>query len=92
MDGARDPCKGEAFGPARVPYRANVFALKAVGATHIIASGATGSLRDHIRPGDLVIPDQVIDKTIGRPSTFYEKAVVHTTKQIPIQPKLAIPI
>ena len=79
---------GHVFGPARVPYRANVFALKAVGATHIIASGATGSLRDHIRPGDLVIPDQVIDKTIGRPSTFYEKAVVHVEMADPFCPMM----
>ncbi len=77
---------GHVFGPARVPYRANVYALKAVGATHIIASGATGSLRDEIRPGDLVIPDQVIDKTQGRPSTFYEKAAVHVEMAEPFCP------
>ncbi len=54
---------GHLLNPTQVPYRANIFALKKLGVTHIIASGATGSLREQIAPGDLVIPDQVIDKT-----------------------------
>lgn len=59
--------------PSAVPYRANIFALKQIGATHIIASGATGSLREEIRPRDLVIPDQIIDKTNRRVSTFFDE-------------------
>src|SRR3990172_11837246 len=61
---------GHTLNPSRVPYRANIYALKKLAVTHIVASGATGSLREDIRPGDLVIPDQVIDKTHKRDSTF----------------------
>jgi 5'-methylthioadenosine phosphorylase len=67
---------GHTTGPSSVPYRANIFALKALGCTHIIASGACGSLREHIHPGDLVVPDQVIDKTYKRDSSFFGKGIV----------------
>jgi 5'-methylthioadenosine phosphorylase len=59
--------------PSAVPYRANIYALKSVGVTHIIASGATGSLREEIRPRDLVVADQVIDKTTRRTGTYFEE-------------------
>ncbi len=59
--------------PTAVPYRANIYALKSLGVTHIIASGATGSLREELRPRDLVIPDQVIDKTYRRVGTFFDE-------------------
>jgi 5'-methylthioadenosine phosphorylase len=71
-----------------VPYRANVFALKQLGVTHVIASGAVGSLRDHLRPRDLVIADQVIDKTLRRAGTFYERAAVHVEFAEPFCPVL----
>ena len=79
---------GHILNPSRVPYRANIYALKSVGVTHIVASGAIGSLRDHIRPGDLVIPDQVIDKTFKRENTFYDKAAVHVEMAEPFCPVL----
>jgi 5'-methylthioadenosine phosphorylase len=59
--------------PTAVPYRANIYALKSVGVTHIIASGATGSLREEIRPRDLVVVDQIIDKTTRRVGTYFEE-------------------
>jgi 5'-methylthioadenosine phosphorylase len=68
---------GHVLNPSEVPYRANIFALKALGVTHIIASGAVGSLRDEFKPRDLVIADQIIDKTYRRANTFYERAAVH---------------
>ncbi len=77
---------GHVYPPSFVPYRANIFALKTLGVTHIIASGATGSLREHIHPGDLVIADQVIDKTFRRPATFFEKAAVHVEFSEPFCP------
>jgi 5'-methylthioadenosine phosphorylase len=77
---------GHLLSPTAVPYRANIFALKSLGITHIIASGATGSLRDEIRPGDLVIPDQVIDRTYKRANTFYEHAAVHVEFAEPFCP------
>jgi len=58
--------------PSRVNYRANIYALKSLGATHVIATGAVGSLRDRIKPKDLVVPDQIIDKTYRRVGTFFE--------------------
>jgi 5'-methylthioadenosine phosphorylase len=68
---------GHLLSPSQVPYRANIFALKKLGCTHIIASGAVGSLREEFKPRDLVIADQVIDKTHKRSATFYEHAAVH---------------
>jgi 5'-methylthioadenosine phosphorylase len=69
--------EGHLLNPSRVPYRANIFALKALGVTHILASGAVGSLREDLAPKHLVIPDQVIDKTFRREGTFYEDLAVH---------------
>ncbi len=68
---------GHTLNPSQAPYRANIFALKQLGCTHVIASGAVGSLREEFRPRDLVIADQVIDKTFKRPNTFYDRAAVH---------------
>ena len=67
--------EGHICAPSSVPYRANIFALKQVGATHIIASGAVGSLRDEIAPGHLVICDQVIDKTHRRAGSFFDEGL-----------------
>ena len=58
--------------PTNVNNRANIFALKEIGCTHIISSTACGSLREDIRPGDFVIPDQLIDFTRHRDVTFFE--------------------
>jgi 5'-methylthioadenosine phosphorylase len=67
---------GHLLNPTAVPYRANIYALKQLGVTHVIASGATGSLRETIAPRDLVVCDQVIDKTTQRPSTFFDTGIV----------------
>ncbi len=67
---------GHHLNPSMVPYRANIFALKKLGATRIIATGATGSLREEIEPGHLVIADQVIDKTHRRVGTFFDDQIV----------------
>jgi 5'-methylthioadenosine phosphorylase len=77
---------GHTLNPSAVPYRANIFALKSLGITHILASGATGSLREEISPGDLVIVDQLIDKTTKRANTFYEHAAVHVELAEPFCP------
>lgn len=78
--------RGHVHNPAKIPHRANICALKQLGCTHIIASGATGSLREAIQPGDLVICDQLIDKTNDRPKTFYERAAVHVEFAEPFCP------
>ncbi len=61
--------------PSRVPSRANVYALKQVGVTHVLAFDEVRSLRDEIRPGDLVIADQVIDRTTRRATTFFDEGI-----------------
>ena len=80
---------GHRINPSNVNYRANVYALKAVGCTHIIASGAVGSLRERIAPRDLVIPDQIIDKTYRRQPTFYDESLAaHVEFSSPFCPVL----
>ncbi len=64
--------EGHILNPSSVPYQANIFALKELGVTHIIASGACGSLVEEVAPRDLVIADQVIDKTFKRHSSFFD--------------------
>ncbi len=68
---------GHQFSPTRVPYRANLFALKVLGVSHVLGCSLVGSLREHIRPHHLVIPDQVIDRSYRRPCTFYDDLAVH---------------
>ena len=77
---------GHLLNPSQVPSRANIFALKSLGVTHIVASGATGSLSEHIYPGDLVIIDQVIDKTCNRANTFFDRSAVHVEMAEPFCP------
>src|SRR3989440_12096543 len=79
---------GHLLSPSQVPYRANIFALKKLGCTHILASGAVGSLREEFKPKHLVIPDQIIDRTSKRPGTFYESAAVHVEFAEPFCPVL----
>ncbi len=69
--------EGHLLNPSRVPSRANIFALKKLGVTHVIATGAVGSLKEEFAPRHLVLPDQVVDRTIHREPTFYEDLAVH---------------
>jgi 5'-methylthioadenosine phosphorylase len=64
--------------PTHVPYRANIWALKEIGCSHIIATTACGSLKELIRPGDLIFLDQFIDFTKHRNLTFFDDEVIHT--------------
>src|SRR5207245_4808920 len=68
--------KGHRWLPTEVNSRANIFAMKKLGVERIISVSAVGSLREEIAPGDIVIPDQFIDRTTQRPSTFFGKGVV----------------
>ncbi|KAI9476190.1 MAG: nucleoside phosphorylase domain-containing protein [Benjaminiella poitrasii] len=69
--------RGHYLTPTEVPVRANIAALKSLGAEVIIAFSAVGSLREEIPPCDFVLPDQLIDRTRGlRPSTFFGEGVV----------------
>jgi 5'-methylthioadenosine phosphorylase len=70
---------GHKLSPSMVPYAANIFALKKLGATAVIATCAVGSLRAKIRPGELVIVDQFIDRTFRRHNTFFDGyGAIHT--------------
>ena len=75
--------EGHVHNPSRVPYRANIFALKSLGVTHVLASGAVGSLREEIAPKHLVLPDQIIDKTFRRDGTFFDELAVHVELAAP---------
>jgi len=68
--------RGHKIPPHRINYRANIWALKSLGADKIIAISAVGSLREDYKPGDFVIPDQFIDFTKRREYTFFEGSVV----------------
>lgn len=70
--------KDHSIYPTGVNYRANIHALKKEGCTHILATTAVGSLRDRIRPGDIVFVDQFIDFTKHRSLTFHDEKVIHT--------------
>jgi 5'-methylthioadenosine phosphorylase len=58
------------FPPHRVPYRANLWALRSLGVRQIVAASAVGSLKAELGPGELVLPDQVLDRTSGRAHTY----------------------
>jgi 5'-methylthioadenosine phosphorylase len=64
------------YSPTSVPYRANIFALKRLGATHLLSLSAVGSLREELSPRSLVIPDQIIDRTVSRERTFFDSGIV----------------
>jgi len=77
--------------PSELPQRANFWALKRLGVERVLAVSAVGSLREEFRPGEMVVPDQLIDRTLGaRPSTFFGEGVVaHVSMAEPFCPLLA---
>jgi 5'-methylthioadenosine phosphorylase len=82
--------RGHRLNPSEVPSRANIYALKSLGVEWVISVSAVGSLREHLAPLDLVIPDQLFDRTKARPSTFFEGGVVvHASFADPFCPDLA---
>jgi 5'-methylthioadenosine phosphorylase len=77
------------FPPHRIPYRANLWALRALGVGQVLAPCAVGSLRAEIGPGALVIPDQLVDRTTSRTQTYYDgppAKVVHVAFADPFCP------
>jgi 5'-methylthioadenosine phosphorylase len=63
------------YPPHRIPYLANLWAMKELGVTRVIGPNACGSLQRHVKPGDFVICDQLVDRTRDRPNTFYDGPV-----------------
>ena len=81
--------KGHRILPSELPSRANIYALKSLGVEHIIAICSAGSFKEAIKPGHLLIPDQLIDRTQGRVSTFFGEGVVaHIAFGDPFCPRL----
>ncbi|AZQ13709.1 S-methyl-5'-thioadenosine phosphorylase [Halorubrum sp. PV6] len=75
--------------PTDLPYRANMYALKQAGVTHIFASNAVGSLKEELEPGTLVVPDQIYDRTKRRDLSFFgDGVVVHQPFADPYSPEL----
>ncbi|MGC5015088.1 S-methyl-5'-thioadenosine phosphorylase [Streptosporangium sp. DT93] len=75
------------FPPHRIPYRANLWALRSLGVRQVLAPSAVGSLRAEIGPGALVVPDQLVDRTSGRTQTYYDAGgVVHVAFADPYCP------
>jgi 5'-methylthioadenosine phosphorylase len=76
--------------PSEVPYRANIYAMKKLGVEYIISASAVGSLKEEVKPLDLVVPAQFIDRTKNRQSTFFgDGLVAHIAFGDPVCPHLA---
>jgi 5'-methylthioadenosine phosphorylase len=76
--------------PSELPFRANIYAMKKLGVEYIISASAVGSLKEEVKPLDLVVPDQFIDRTRNRISTFFGEGIVaHIGFGHPVCPNLA---
>jgi len=76
--------------PTELPFRANIYALKKLGVEYIISASAVGSLKEEVKPLDMVVPDQFIDRTRNRISTFFGEGIVaHIAFGDPVCPNLA---
>src|SRR5262245_29221787 len=82
---------GHRLAPHRINYRANIFALKQLGAQLLLSVSAVGSLRETIQPGDMLVVDQYIDRTRQRPNTFFDEPglVAHVSLQEPVDAALS---
>jgi 5'-methylthioadenosine phosphorylase len=68
--------RGHSWLPGEINFRANIYGMKKLGVERLISLSAVGSLQKEIAPGDLVVPNQLIDRTTQRPSTFFGKGIV----------------
>jgi len=82
--------EGHRLSPSELPAKANIYALKSLGVERIISVSAVGSLKEDIRPLDIVIPDQLVDVTKGRAGTFFSDGIVgHVSMAEPFCPLLS---
>jgi 5'-methylthioadenosine phosphorylase len=77
------------FSPHRINYRANLWALRSLGVRQVLAPCAVGGLRPEVAPGDVVVPDQLVDRTSGRVQTYVETGAVHLPFADPYCPRLS---
>jgi 5'-methylthioadenosine phosphorylase len=76
------------FPPHKIPYRANIWALRSLGVRQVLAPSAVGSLTVDLQPGTLIVPDQIVDRTTGREQTYYDAdRAVHVTFADPYCPR-----
>ena len=81
--------KDHRFPPQAINYRANLYAMKMLGVSRIIAPTACGSLAVHVKPGSMVVADQIVDRTSGRRDTFFDGPVTtHVSFADPYCPTL----
>ncbi|HBU15515.1 MAG: methylthioadenosine phosphorylase [Rhodobacteraceae bacterium GWE1_64_9] len=82
--------RGHVQSPASVPFRANIDALKRLGCSDVVAISAVGSLREDFRPGDMVVLDQMVDRTVSRPASFFGPGcVAHVSLADPVCARLS---
>jgi len=82
--------KGHKLLPTEIPFKANIWAMKKMGVTHLISVSAVGSLKEEIAPGHIVFPDQFIDRTRLRESTFFGNGIVgHVQFGHPVCPEMS---
>ena len=82
--------RGHRVQPSSINFRANICGMKMLGVEWIIGVSAVGSMKETIHPGDMIIPDQFIDRTAGRPSTFFSDGIVgHVSMADPVCPQLS---
>lgn len=81
--------RGHRLAPSDINYRANIYALKTLGVSRVISVSAVGSMKETLKPGHVVLPDQFIDLTKRRASTFFEKGIVaHVAFADPVCPAM----
>jgi 5'-methylthioadenosine phosphorylase len=80
--------RGHEYPPHLINYRANLWALRSLGVRQVLAPCAVGGLRPEVAPGDLVVPDQLVDRTSGRARTYVERGAVHLPFADPYCPRL----
>ena len=82
--------RGHRLLPSEINFRANVFGMKQLGVTHLVSVSTAGSLKEEVHPGELVVPNQFIDRTFKRPETFFgDGLVVHVSLADPVCANLA---
>lgn len=83
--------RGHRIGPSQLNYRANIDAMKRMGVTDLVSISAVGSLREDMAPGDFVIADQFIDRTVARDSSFFGQGLAaHVSMADPVCPRLSM--
>jgi 5'-methylthioadenosine phosphorylase len=81
--------RGHRLLPTEIPFRANIYAMKLLGVERILSASAVGSLREELKPMDIVLPDQFFDRTRQRPSTFFGGGIAaHVAFADPVCPEL----